>query len=238
MLYIIGLGLNEQGISLEGKEAIKKCKRIYLEGYTVKFSYSVKSLEIVLGRKVIPLDREYVESEKLAQEAKDHNICLLVYGSPLFATTHMSLIEDCEKFGVEYRIIYAAGVFDALAETGLQLYKFGKISSMPKWEKGYHPDSFLNYVIENKKIDGHSLILVDIGLNVKEALEQLEIVSKNRNLDIGKILVCSILGTKFKKIYYGKIEKLKEKKILAPFCIVIPGKMHFLEEDFLKKALF
>ena len=236
MLYIIGLGLNEQGISLEGREAIKKCKRIYLESYTVNFSYSVKSLEMALGIKIIPLDREYVESKKLAQEAKKDDICLLVYGSPLFATTHMGLIEDCEEFEVSYRIIYAASVFDALAETGLQLYKFGKISSMPKWKEGYHPDSFLDYVVENKQIEAHSLILVDIGLNIKEALEQLETASKNRNLNIGKILVCSILGTKFKKIYYGNIEKLKEKKILAPFCLVIPGKMHFLEEGFLKKS--
>ena len=37
MLYLIGLGLNEKSISLEGLEAVKKCKKVYLEGYTVDF---------------------------------------------------------------------------------------------------------------------------------------------------------------------------------------------------------
>ena len=39
MLYLIGLGLNEKGISLEGLEVIKKCRKVYLEEYTVNFPY-------------------------------------------------------------------------------------------------------------------------------------------------------------------------------------------------------
>ena len=31
MLHIIGLGLNEKGISIEGNETLKKCKKVYLE---------------------------------------------------------------------------------------------------------------------------------------------------------------------------------------------------------------
>ena len=45
MLYIIGLGLNEKSISLEGIEAIEKCEKIYLESYTVEFPYSFEELE-------------------------------------------------------------------------------------------------------------------------------------------------------------------------------------------------
>src|SRR3989344_689853 len=133
MLYLIGLGLNERGISKEGLLALEKCKKVYLEGYTIDFPYKIDELK--LGKnKIITLGRNEVESERLIKEAKSVNIALLVYGSPLFATTHISLILDAEKSGVRTKTIYSASVFDALAETGLQLYKFGKIASMPKQE--------------------------------------------------------------------------------------------------------
>ncbi len=234
MLHIIGLGLNEKGISIEGKETLKKCKKVYLENYTVEFPYKLEKLEKIINKKIISLDRTQVESEKLVIEAKEKNICLLVYGCPLFATTHISLIEDCKKNKVKYKIIYASSVFDAIAESGLQLYKFGKIASMPTWEKNFTPDSFLDFVKENKSINAHSLILIDIGLSFKDALNQLIKGNKNKKFKLDKILVCSQLGFK-SKFYYNSINKLKKKKIKTPFCFVIPGKLHFLEEEVLEK---
>ena len=50
-----------------------------------------------------------------------------------------------------------------------------------------------------------------------------------------KIVVCEKLGTKYSKIYYDKIENLKGKKIRAPFCFIIPGKLHFMEKEILNK---
>jgi diphthine synthase len=234
MLHIIGLGLNEKGISIEGKETLKKCKKVYLENYTVEFPYKLEKLEKIINKKIISLDRTQVENEKLVIEAKEKNICLLVYGCPLFATTHISLIEDCKKNKVKYKIIYASSVFDAIAESGLQLYKFGKIASMPTWEKNFTPDSFLDFVKENKSINAHSLILIDIGLSFKDALNQLIKGSKNKKFKLDKILVCSQLGFK-SKFYYNSINKLKKKKIKTPFCFVIPGKLHFLEEEVLER---
>jgi diphthine synthase len=232
MLYIIGLGLNEKGISVEGKEALKKCKKIYLENYTVEFPYKLEKLEKVVGRKIVCLGRGEVESERLVFEGKNENICLLVYGCPLFATTHVSLIEDCKKNKVKYKIVYAASVFDAIAESGLQLYKFGKVSSMPAWKGNFTPDSYLDFVKENKKIGAHSLILVDIGLKFKDALDQLIKSGKSKKVKFERILVCSQLGYEG-RFYYNTIFHLKKKSVKAPFCFVIPGKMHFLENEVL-----
>lgn len=233
MLYIIGLGLNVKGISLEGREVVRKCSKVYLENYTVEFPYSLKELERVVGKKIEEVGREFVESDKLVKEAQKKNICLLTYGSPLFATTHETLVSDCAKARVRVKIIYGAGIYDAVGETGLQLYKFGKISSMPKWQEHYSPDSFLDYVIENQKIGSHSLILVDIDLEFKDAIDELVKASGNRRFKLDKILVCSRLGTGKGKIYYGKVGRLKKVagKVKAPFCFVIPGKMHFMEEE-------
>ena len=234
MLYLVGLGLNEKGISLEGKEAVKKSKKVYLEGYTVEFPYKLNKLEKVIGKKISNLNRDYVESDKLVLEAKKRDISLLVYGSPLFATTHVSLIEECKKNKIKYKIIYSASVFDAIAESGLQLYKFGKIVSMPDWKNNPKTYSFLEIIKENKNAGTHSLILIDIGLSFIEALKQLEESCKDKNFDIDKILVCSQLGFN-SKIYYDKIKNLKNKKIKAPFCFVIPGKMHFMEDEVIKR---
>ncbi len=224
MLYLIGLGLNENALSFEGIKAIEKCDKIYLENYTVEFSYSMEELEKIVGNEIIIANRELVESDKLIREAKKQDIALLVYGSPLTATTHITLIQEAKKQKVEYEVIYNASVFDAVAETGLQLYKFGKIASIPKFEA----DSFIEVVKENQKINAHSLLLADIGMEFQDAIKRLEKIGKD------KIVVCSKLGTKEKKIFYRTIEELKDKKIEAPFCFIIPAKLHFMEKEMLE----
>lgn len=236
MLYLIGLGLNEKGISLEGIEALKKCKKVYLESYTVDFPYSLQKLRNVIKKKIIKeLNREKVEDNGLVKEAKKQDIALLVYGSPLFATTHISLIMEAEKENVELKVIYSSSVFDSIAETGLQLYKFGKVSSLTKWGKNFEPDSFLDIVEQNKSISAHSLILVDIGLGLVDALNELEISIQRKKMTMDKLVVCSSLGTPKSKIYYGTIRELKTKKITAPYCFIIPGEMHFLEKEALER---
>ncbi len=225
------MGLNEKGISKEGIDAAKKSKRIYLDDYTVDFPYSLKSLEKEIGKKIIPANREIIESmNELLGKAKRENIALLVYGSPLTATTHISLIQEARKQKIKYKIIYGASVIDAIAETGLQLYKFGKTTSLPNFES----DSFIKIVKENQSINAHSLILIDIGLEFRKAIERLEKAVNKEKIKSGKLVVCSLLGTDNSKIYYGTFEKLKKKKIEFPFCIIIPGKLHFMEEEVLE----
>ena len=174
MLYLIGLGLNENGITKEGMLALRSCQKIYLESYTVNFPYSTTDLENSLGKNIVELGRSEVESDKLINEAKKNDVALLIYGCPLFATTHLSLIMDAKKDKVNTKIIYAASVFDAIASCGLQLYKFGKITSMPAWQKNFTPDSFLDIVSENQSIKAHSLILTDIGLDFENSIIQLK----------------------------------------------------------------
>ena len=234
MLYIIGLGLNEQGISKQGMLAIGKCKKVYVEGYTVDFPYDIEK-ELKLSKKLEILDRKDVESNFLIKEAKSRKIALLVYGSPLFATTHMSLVKDAKEQGVRVRIIYSASIFDAIAETGLQLYKFGKIASMPQWKNNYEPDSFLDIVKENRSIKAHSLILVDIGFHFKKALVQLEMAARNKDVELGKMVVCSKMGTDEKEIFYGTSDELRKKHIEAPYCFILPEEMHFMEKELVEE---
>lgn len=237
MLYLIGLGLDKKGISLKGLEAVKKCKTVYLENYTVNFPYSVSQLSEVLGKKIILADREFVESLEIVDSAKKKDVALLIYGSPLIATTHITLINEAKNSRVKCRVIQAGSVLDGVGETGLQIYKFGKIASMPKWdeEKNFTPASFMEVVKVNQSIEAHSLILVDISLKFDRAIEELETAAKNKKIKIDKLIVCSNLGTKHSKIYYGKIQELKTKKIFYPFCFIIPSKLHFVEKKSLER---
>ncbi len=234
MLYLIGLGLNLRGISLEGVEIVKRCKKVYLESYTVNFPYSTEGLKAIVGKKINFANREFIESLEIIDEAKRKDVALLVYGSPLTATTHITLIQEAEASGVKHRVIYGASILDAVAETGLQLYKFGKIASMPGWKKSYEPDSFMEIVKENKSINAHSLILVDIGLEFSNALKQLEISAKKYNISLNKLAVCQQLGTKKGKVLYRSIEELRDfDGVRRPYCLVIPGKLHFVEKEVL-----
>jgi len=237
MLYLIGLGLNFDSISKRGLEKVKKCKKVYLENYTVDFPYSKSKLEEVIGKKIISADRNFVESLSLVDEAAKKDVALLVYGSPLTATTHVTLLDEAKKSRVKIKVLYNASIFDAVAGTGLQLYKFGKISSIPKWEENqensYAPDSFMKIVKDNQSIDAHSLILTDIGLEFPDAIKQLKVSAKNHGIKLGKIVVCQILGTRQSKILYRDIEGIEEYDIKLPYCIIIPGKLHFMEKEIL-----
>jgi len=243
MLYLIGLGLNEEGFSYEAYNAVKNSRKIYLESYTVELPFSKEELEQKLEKKVKEVKREYVEgngAEKLVIEAKEDNVALLVYGSPLMATTHMSIIEECRNKKVPYRIVQGASILDAVGETGLSLYKFGKITSIPNFE--IDVDSFIKVVKENEIINAHTLILIDIGLKFSQAFDKLERAAKSKRVEIKKMLVCSRLGTKRSSILYKPFKEFKklreslDKDVKAPFSFVIPSEvLNIIEEDVLKR---
>jgi len=231
-LYLIGLGLTTQGISLHGKKILKKCSKIYLENYTIEFPYKISEFEKELKLKVEKVGREFVENEKIIDEAKTKDIALLVYGDVFSATTHISIITACEKEKIPYKILHAGSIFDAVAETGLQLYKFGKTASLPKWSDRDKPDSFVEVIRENEIIGAHTLLLVDIGMTLEQAIEQVQEVSDK--IKISDVFVCSRIGCSDAKIIYDDINKVKHKNIEKPFCIIIPGKLHFSEQEFIE----
>ncbi|MGA2130164.1 MAG: diphthine synthase [Candidatus Pacearchaeota archaeon] len=235
MLYLIGLGLNIKGITKEGLEIAKRCKKVYLENYTVELPYTTEDVSDLVGKKVFLADRKFIESLEIVDESERTDIALLIYGSPLTATTHIALLEEAKKSEIPTKVIYSSSVFDAVAETGLQLYKFGKIASMPKWQKNFEPDSFIEIIQHNLSMKAHSLILVDIGLRFRDALKELEDAMKKNNLEIGNIVLCQALGTDRQRIVYGKFSEVWSLRgVATPFCFIIPSKLHFMEAEVLE----
>ena len=239
MLYLIGLGLDLKSISLESLEVIRKCSEVCLENYTVNFPYKIKELEKVIKKKIKIAERKDIENfgDKILEEAEKKDVAVLIYGDPLAATTHTDLFLRAKKRKIKTRIFHNATILTAIAKTGLQLYKFGKVGSIPKWLKNYKPESFYNLWLENEKIKAHTLLLIDIDLNVKDALKQLLEISKKRNdkkLLRKEILICSSIGTNKEKISFSSVKKLLDGNFEFPSCIIIPSELHFIEKEFLQ----
>jgi diphthine synthase len=95
MLYLVGLGLNDEyDISVRGLELVRGCSEVLLEAYTSVLTVPVERLEALYGRKVTVAERDFVESgiEPVLERAKISEIALLVVGDPFGATTHCDVL--------------------------------------------------------------------------------------------------------------------------------------------------
>ena len=226
---LIGLGLMPPGdITLRGKKAIDDADTVYLEEYTNCPQTTIEEIEEAIEKPIEVLPRKAIEeSDKLLKEASKKNIVLLVFGNPLFATTHQELVSK----GAE--VIHNASIMDAVLDTGLQAYKFGRIVSLPH---GPLPKSVHDYIHANQRISLHTLVLLDVKRDGKTYMTGAEAIEVLSPLKLDKIVVCSKLGSPQAKISYGKPKDLLKKELgKPPFCLVIPGELHFLEEEALEK---
>jgi diphthine synthase len=240
VLYLVGLGLHdEKDLSIKAVEALKKCDKIYVELYTSKWYGSMEELERLAGKPVERLERESVESLRLVKEALSHSIALLVPGDPLAATTHIELLAGAKRLGAAAEVIHSSSVLTAIAETGLQPYKFGRTTSVTFPEQNFEPTSPYETICQNQKIGLHSLILLDVRpprfMTIKEALEIL--LKSEARLKMGiidsetKVVAAAELGGE-KVIAYDTVSNLiKKDPQKVPAVLVVPGSLNFKEEE-------
>jgi len=239
-LYFIGIGLNdEKDITVKGLETVKNCESIYLEYYTSKLNCPIENLEKLYEKKIIIADRELVEkkADEMLDKAKNQDVAFLVIGDIFSATTHIDLFLRAKEKNIKIELIHNASVLTAVGETGLELYKFGKTTSIPFDNENIKtPIEVFN---NNQKSNQHTLFLLDLKplddkfMNIKEACEYL---TKN-NIEQNTLAVgCAGLGNINAQIISGTLEELKSKNFnIYPQCLIIPAKnMHFIEEDTIK----
>ncbi len=242
MLNIIGMGLgNEKDITFNAFEAIKKCKYIYLENYTSSLMFDVKDLEKLIGKKVILANRELIEiSDEIIGNSKKSDVALLVKGDVFSATTHVDLFLRAGHENIKCKVFHNAPILTAIGDTGLSLYKFGKVVSIPF----DYSNVYSSYDTFVQNCDAHTLFLLDLKpaenkyMDFKDGLNYILEKSQERKdskiTKDTKAVVCAALGTEKSVIKYGKIKDLLKLEIKAyPQCIILPGKMHFVEEELL-----
>ncbi|MFH1127449.1 MAG: diphthine synthase [archaeon] len=242
MLYIIGTGIyDERDLSIKALDALKKCVKIYAEFYTSPIKVNLPALEKMAKKKITVLDRSEVEEQDIIiSSAKKCDTAFLVGGDALSATTHIGFALECRKQGIPIKIIHSSSIFTAVAESGLQLYKFGRTVSLPYKKDNYFPESPYDNIRKNLKDSLHTLLLLDIGMTANEAiglLMELEEKLKKKLFSSNTKIVClAHLGSdQGSTIRYGSMKDLKKQDFGAlPHTIIIPGTLHFTEEEYLE----
>lgn len=241
MLYLIGLGVgDEKDISLKGLEACEKAKEVYVELYTAMWPGDLKKLEKMIGKPITIIQRRNMEEEvkQLVKLGKNKNIAVLVPGDPLTATTHLNVLMGAKEQGVKTAIIHSSSILTAVAETGLSLYNFGKTVTIVRPSKDYSPTSFYDVAAENKRLGVHTLLLLDIDMDTGEGLEillKIEQEKKKGLIDSDKRFIAAHgIGSENSKIMYNKALELLKRPLDPPAVLILPGKMHFTEEESLK----
>src|SRR3989338_5221690 len=248
-LYLIGIGLSdEKDISVKGLEAVRKCSKVYLENYTSVFQASIKKLEKFYGKKIIPADRDLIENKidsLILPEAKKANACILFVCDPLSATTHIDILLMAKKMNVKTEVVHNVSIINAVGITGLQVYKFGKTTSIPFPEKNWMPETPYDVLKSNLNAGLHTLFLLDLRPNqnkfmtVRDAIEYLLKVEERRKENIFNLKTMCVgvarIGAKNQKIKFVSAEDLMKIDFGKPLhSLIVPGELHFMEKDALE----
>jgi diphthine synthase len=248
-LYFIGIGLcDEKDITLKGLEAVRKCDYIYLENYTSILQCPISSLEESYHKKIILADRTMVEkkADVFLEQAKDHNVAFLVVGDIFGATTHTDLMLRAKEKDIHCEYIHNVSILNAIGIVGLELYKYGKVTSIPFATESFRPETPYDVIKMNKEHGLHTLVLLDLRplenrfMTVNDAIRYMLDIEKRRE---GKVFTedtlcigCARIGCKDFKIKFGKAKDLMHEDFgKALHCMIIPGNMHFIEEDAIKQ---
>ena len=250
-LYILGMGIYEEpSIPYSYYRWIKHADKVYLETYTSPLRIDVRKLKNLLGLKEItPLCRHDIEEKDLeiVRDASTRNIVILVPGDPLIATTHATLILDSIKNGVDIKVIHSSSALcSAIGESGLHTYKFGAFCTLMREEKASSSRCY-QVLKDNIQRSLHTLYFLEYDLadnyimSPKEALEILIKYDEHQLLPNEKyVIVLCGLGSrkevkkalKINEVIYGKKDFGEE-----PCILIIPGELHFTEEEYIKLAL-
>ena len=219
MFYLVGLGLfDEKDISLKGLECLRNVDKIYAEFFTSRlFGSSFEAIEELIGQKIEILVRGEVEEEsKFIEEAKTQDVAL---GSSILSS--------------------------APAISGLQGYKFGKVTTIPFPDYNFYPKSPYEAIEENLAMNLHTLVLLDIQahkdryMTINQGLEYLMSIKKDLDRE-GAITEDTLamgiarVGSKDVIVKAGKISELIDYDFGGPLhCIVIPSKLHIVEAEYL-----
>ncbi len=252
-MFLVGLGLGKNEISLLSLETIKRCEFLFAETYTAALPDGyLEEIEEMTGKKVKMLSRSDLEEKVKGTVAfaKGSDVAILVPGDPLIATTHGIAINEAKAQGIEVKVLHAPSIFSiAIGESGLGVYKFGPIATIPFWYGSYKPASFLDLISRNLEAGQHTLALLDIEqktarpMRADEAREILlaalktnpkgNISVKTRVLLLANIarddasITCTTIG----ELGSESAQRLSGKML----SIIFPGKTSFAEEESLSR---
>lgn len=249
-LYIIGLGLYLKQITLEALEILRdRCEKIFAEEYTsISSRGGIEDLEKIIGKKIIRVSRKDLEDlngEILLKNLRENvDTCLITWGDPMTATTHVSIAKRAVEEG--FCIRYVPGISSihaALGFTGLMIYRLGKISTIT-FPKDNILSEYPYHVLRENMIRGlHTLYLLDIDVEKKIFMRAsdavrilLELEERFReNLFNEKSFVLGIHIDEDTIICGGEAKfMLKDPLKEVPQILIVPSKLFVTEDEYIR----
>lgn len=243
-LIFVGLGMSRpEDMSVRALTTLRNSDEIFAEFYTSKLNdASTKDIETFIGKKVTVLKRADVEEKDIIVEAaKKGKVAFITAGDPMTATTHMDLRLRAVEEGIHTDIINGVSVFIAVtAALGLQPYKFGRTVTIPFPEANFLPSSPYENILENYSRGLHTLILLDIkeedGRYMTAPMAMRWLLDAEKRLGAGLVgersLFCAAarVGGMRQALFAGYPEEIVAVDLGPPLhCLVMPGRLHFME---------
>ncbi len=246
-LTFIGLGLcDEMDITTRGMAEVREADVVYAEHYTSRLSSgAISRLEATTGKEIVMLTRHEVEDGScIIESCKSGRVAFLVAGDPMTATTHVDLRLRAAKESIETEVVHGSSVLTAvLGLLGLQHYKLGRTTTLPFPQEGYLPTSPCEIILDNLDRGLHSLVLLDIDsendryMTANEGMKVLEEMAKKQGTSekIHEDLIVAVVaraGWPDCVVAAGRLREMRARRFGPPLhTLVIPGKLHFMEEE-------
>lgn len=243
MLYMIGLGLDIDDLTLKAVERLKKADKILYEEYTASITPDyIHKIATISGKEPIKIQRADLEDhiKKTVSMAKGSNMAILFPGDALVATTHHIILEEAASQGIEIEIIHAPSIFTAaIGESGLDIYKFGPTATIPRISERYKPTSFVDVIRKNLGNGQHTLVLLDVtpekgsSIGAEEAIPTLLNAGSNTVTEETMAIFMADIGRKEQFIAYAKLKEiaaLSKNHGIRSACLIIPSNMSFAEK--------
>jgi diphthine synthase len=253
MLRLIGLGLSIDTLHLGSLKRILSCDEIVVDGYTSVWFPSIHlltSLLIQLDKKVVIASRNNLEggaAKSLINKALDKEVCILVAGDPLIATTHSSIITEALASHVEVEVMPATSVYNAaISLSCLQVYRFGKVATVVSPKNGIIYEYPFNVIKMNRSQNLHTLLLLEIDIEKNYYMKPHEAIGVL--LRIQERLAENVISLKDIVIILSDIMSCKQRIWIVPveevlkmqsefqrnilYTVIIPSKdLHPVEEE-------
>jgi len=245
-LYLVGLGLCPDLITLRGLEKVREARKVYLDVYTSSFPGSIDDIKKIVGRDDIALaNRSILEerSSEIIQELEYGDVALLVIGNPLLATTHVSLLIEARSKGYSFEVVPAPGIIpNALLLAGLMIYKIGKPVTLTYPREGIVSEYPYDVIKDNDSRNLHTILLLEmdmekgIMMTIPEAVKLLFRLESIRGegviSDDRKAVAVSALGSPKQRICPRKLKELLNYEGEGPHTLILVSpKPHFMEEE-------
>jgi diphthine synthase len=240
-------GLNT--CSLETLEILRKADLIFIEKYTNFIMKEIPELMKEIEHKFEVLTRKELEEgdQQLLERIRNKFSVLLIPGDPFIATTHSSLYLAAIQRGFSCKIIHNTSIISAAASvSGLSSYRFGRTVTCPFPENA---SEFPYEIIQrNKRIEAHTLVLLDINLLTKDFLSVTEAIDILLELEEKKqekvftsdsrIIGLAKIGYNTEKISFGLPKDVKAyswREIGPPQALIVCADyLHFAEREALQ----